>query len=200
MLQKDLLKDLTKELPKNYQLIMIKNFKKGQLEKKIHRAEDEDEKKHWEGLLKVKKIYDAYHVWNNVNRKVIFKDRRHYKKLHDNLKNVHGLEHPETIDAKIGYIYSLQFPRDRKYIVLCQKLEPEKEIAKMEIYEEVKRRTLSLELQMRPLEQEMRIPGKMPIFKSEKMLEKKEERMARKEEKKAKKAMKLKARIARKPY
>eukprot|EP00835_Amoeboradix_gromovi_P006808 NODE_895_length_3353_cov_0.338045.p2 type:complete len:234 gc:universal NODE_895_length_3353_cov_0.338045:1988-2689(+) len=186
MLLKDMYLELIKNLPMNHQLYMFDHYRIAQIGKKIKRAGTKEEKKHFENLYEVKKQYDIYKKWDNKHRKVVYIDRRIYKKLYAASVELHGEDHPETIEAKCGLVYTYQFPRDQKYILLSQK--GEKEAIKMEVYAEIKERVLSGELQPFPIKVELETPGKMPKFINRSTPE---ERAKKKAAKKLKKQEKL---------
>ena len=193
MLAKDLYLDLVAKLPKNYQLYMFSHFKISQLGKKLKKAVTEEEKKHFQNLFDLKKQFDTYKKWDSKHKKAMFVDRRKYKKMYAQKKEELGDDHPETLEAKIGYIYTIQFPKDRKYMLLSQVIELE--AAKMEIYAEVRDRVTSGELDMQPIKRELNIPGKQPTFCSDKTPEQKAktkaEKVKRRDERKLKKEQAL---------
>eukprot|EP00834_Sanchytrium_tribonematis_P006891 NODE_554_length_6117_cov_0.778498.p3 type:complete len:185 gc:universal NODE_554_length_6117_cov_0.778498:3780-3226(-) len=142
MLMKDLLATQEAELPKGYDLQDVVDIGIYKIKKQMGKSEGEL-KEALKQILKIKEELEVYRRYSTKYKKVMFFERKKTRKLYNRAIREEKSEE-DILKAKADYIYTLQFPMDRKYISLLHVAEDNSK--KIEIWQEIYERTKSGEL------------------------------------------------------
>ena len=154
MLMMDLISNLQKQLPEQYNLQQVTDIGIYKIKSEISATKDEELKIQLKNLLKIKQTLEKYKKFSIRYKQVMFFERKKCKKIYEKAKK-DNYDDKALLKAKVDYIYTLQFPMDRKYISLLH--EAKDETKKMDIYNEIVERVKNNE----ELEQVYK-PFKMP--------------------------------------
>ncbi len=132
----DLLNDLQSQLPTGYTLQQVSDIGMYKIKKQLSQTKDAELKKEFKKLLSIKEELEVYKKFSVKYKKVLFFEKKKCKKLFDRAMKTEDKE--AITKAKVDYIYTLQFPMNKKYISVLS--EAKDATKKMEIYNEISER------------------------------------------------------------
>eukprot|EP00835_Amoeboradix_gromovi_P000908 NODE_34_length_31639_cov_0.254375.p14 type:complete len:188 gc:universal NODE_34_length_31639_cov_0.254375:30239-29676(-) len=158
LLMIDLINNLQKELPENYDLQQVVDIGMYKIKKEISLAKDDDLKAQLKKLLQIKQTLEKYKKFSIKYKQVMFFERKKCKKIYEKASKSNA-DPDEVLKSKIDYIYTLQFPMDRKYISLLK--DANNNSAKLEIYNAISERTRSGELSTNVVYKPFKTPARI---------------------------------------